>query len=84
MTPREAANPSPTGLVDEPLGNCLTAAGAVQSRTGILLRNPWVSFEEQMEVFQTSLSSIPLLRIAGDVDQHSAPELEAVARKEAG
>jgi anti-sigma B factor antagonist len=34
-----------------------------------------------MEVFQTSLSGIPLFRIVGDVDHYSAPELEAVARK---
>ena len=32
-----------------------------------------------MEVFQTSLSGIPLFRIVGDVDHYSAPELEAVA-----
>jgi anti-sigma B factor antagonist len=50
-------------------------------KRGILLREPWVSFEEQMEVFQTSLSGIPLLRIVGDVDHYSAPELEALARK---
>jgi anti-sigma B factor antagonist len=40
-----------------------------------------VSFEEQMEVFQTSLSGFPLFRIVGDVDHYSAPELEGVARK---
>ena len=34
-----------------------------------------------MEVFQTFLSGFPLLRIVGDVDHCSAPELEGVARK---
>jgi len=32
-----------------------------------------------MEVFQASLSGIPLLRIVGDVDHFTAPELETVA-----
>jgi anti-anti-sigma factor len=32
-----------------------------------------------MEVFQASLSDIPLLRIVGDVDHFTAPDLEAVA-----
>jgi anti-sigma B factor antagonist len=37
--------------------------------------------EEKMEVFQTALSGIPLLRVVGDVDHFTAPELEASARE---
>lgn len=33
-----------------------------------------------MEVFRASLSGNPLLRIVGDVDHFTAPELETVAR----
>jgi len=32
-----------------------------------------------MEVFQSSLSGIPLFRIVGDVDHFTAPELETLA-----
>ncbi len=34
-----------------------------------------------MEVFQASLSGIPLFRIVGDVDHFTAPALEAAARE---
>jgi anti-sigma B factor antagonist len=34
-----------------------------------------------MEVFQTSLSGIPLFRIVGDIDHYCAPGLEAAARE---
>jgi anti-sigma B factor antagonist len=34
-----------------------------------------------MEVFQVSLSGIPLLRIVGDIDHFTAPALEAAARE---
>ena len=34
-----------------------------------------------MEVFQASLSGIPLLQIVGDVDHFTAPALEAAARE---
>jgi anti-sigma B factor antagonist len=33
-----------------------------------------------MEVFQASLSGVPLLQIVGDVDHFTAPSLEAAAR----
>jgi anti-sigma B factor antagonist len=34
-----------------------------------------------MEVFQASLSGIPIFRIVGDVDHFNAPALEAAARE---
>jgi anti-anti-sigma factor len=37
--------------------------------------------EEQMEVFASSLSGVPLLRVVGDVDHSSSPSLDAAAQK---
>jgi anti-anti-sigma factor len=36
--------------------------------------------EEQMEILQTSLSGMPLLRVTGDVDHSTSAELDAIAR----
>jgi len=37
--------------------------------------------EEQMEIFQASLSGIPLLRVVGDVDHHTSDALNAAVHE---
>jgi anti-anti-sigma factor len=43
-----------------------------------------VSFEEQMEVFQASLSGVPFVRVVGDIDHGNSAAFDAAVKSSLG